>query len=63
MNGKELTGSIMPDQASFGPEFLLIQMLPYFELKIVSRLPVNKQHDGPTLFLLLEQCFQEVGLT
>ena len=38
-------------------------MLPNFESKIVSHLPTNKQHDGPTLFLLLKQCFQEAGLT
>ena len=24
---------------------------------------MNKQHDGPTLHSLLEQCFEEVGLT
>jgi hypothetical protein len=63
MNGKELTGSVAPDQASFGHEFLLAQMLPDYESKIVSRLPANKQRDGPTLFPLHEQCFQEVGLT
>ena len=63
MNGKELTGSIAPDQARFGPEFFLAQTLPDVESKIVSRLPSNKQCDGPTLFPLLEQCFQEVGLT
>ena len=63
MNGKELTGSIAPDQARFGPEFLFTQTLPDFESKIVSRLPVNKQRNGPTLFPLLEQCFQEVSLT
>ena len=38
-------------------------MLPDFESKIVSCLPADKQRDGPTLFPLLEQCFQEVGLT
>ena len=48
VNGKELTGGIAPDQACFGPEFFLTQMLPDFELKIVSRLPVNKQRNGPT---------------
>ena len=63
VNGKELTGSVAPDQARFGPEFFLAQTLPDFESKVVSRLPANKQRDGPTLFPLLEQCFQEVGLT
>jgi hypothetical protein len=33
-----------------------------FESKIISCLPANIQHDGATLFLLLEQCFQEVIL-
>ena len=47
----------------FGPEFFLMQTLPDFKSKIVLRLPANKQRDGPTLFPLLEQCFQEVGLT
>ena len=63
VNGKELTGSIAPNRAHFGPEFFLAQMLPDFELKIALRLPLNKQRDGPMLFPLLEQCFQEVGLT
>ena len=63
VNGNELTGSIAPDQARFGPEFFLAQRLPDFESKVVLQLPVNKQHDGPTLFPLMEQCFQEVGLT
>ena len=55
VNGKELTVSIAPDQACFGPEFFLTQTLPDFELKIVLHLPVKKQCDGPTLFPLLEQ--------
>jgi hypothetical protein len=40
-----------------------MQMLPKFESKIILRLPMNKQCDGPMLFLLMGQCFQEVGLT
>ncbi len=63
VNGKELTGTVAPDQACFSPEIFLMQMLPDFKSKIVSQLPANKQRDGPTLFPLLEQCFQEVGLT
>jgi hypothetical protein len=54
---------VAPDQARFGPEIFLMQMLPDFELQIVSCLPANKQRDGPTLFPLFEQCFQEVHLT
>ena len=32
-NGNELTGNVTPDQACFGPEFFLAQMLPDFESK------------------------------
>ena len=54
VNGKELTGSIAPNQACFGLEFLLMQMLPDFVSKIVLHLPANKQHDVPTLFPLFK---------
>ena len=63
MNGKELTGSVVPDQAHFGPKFFLVQTLPNFELKIVLHLPANKQHNSPMLLPLMKQCFQEVSLT
>jgi hypothetical protein len=63
VNGKELTGNIAPNQARFGPKFLLMQALPNFESKIVSRLPSNEQHGGPTLFPFFKQCFEEVGPT
>ncbi len=63
MNGKELSGSIVPDQARFGPEFFLMQTLPDYKSKIVLHLPAKKQRDRPRLFPLMEQCFQEVGLT
>jgi hypothetical protein len=43
MNGKEMTQSVAPDQAHFGPEFSLMQALLDFEAKIVSHLPTNKQ--------------------
>ena len=62
MNGKEMTGSVAPDQAHFSTEVFLSQTLPNFESKIILHMPMNKQQDGPMLFLLLEQCFQEVGL-
>ena len=62
VSGKKLTGSIAPDQDCFGPEFLLVQTLPDFELKIVLHLPAIKQREVPKLFLLFEQCFQEVRL-
>jgi hypothetical protein len=63
MNRKEMTGSMVPDQARFGPKIFLAQTLPNFESKIVLRLPANKQRNGPTLFLLFKQCFQEDRLT
>jgi hypothetical protein len=63
MNSKEVSGSIVPDQACFGPEFFLLQTLPKFKSKIILCLPANKQRDGPMLFPLLKQCFQKVGLT
>ena len=58
LNREELTRSIASDQACFGLKFLLTQMLPDFESKIVSCLPANKQRDSPTLFPLFKQCFQ-----
>jgi len=48
VNRNELTESVTPDQACFEPAFFLAQILPNFESKVVSRWPVNKQHDGPT---------------
>ena len=43
--------------------FSLSHTLPNFKAKIVSHLLANKQQHGHMLFLLLEQCFKEVGLT
>jgi hypothetical protein len=34
--GKEMTGSTLPNQACFSPEFSLLQMLPDFKAKFVS---------------------------
>ena len=36
VNRKELIGSVAPDQACFGPEYFLAQMLPDFESEIIS---------------------------
>jgi hypothetical protein len=46
---KEITGHVAPDQAWFGTEYFLAYMLP--------------KDDGPLLFNLIGQCFQDVGLT
>ena len=63
MNGKEFTVSITPNQACFCPEFFLAQTIPNFQSKNLLCLPANKQRKGPVLSWLMEQCFQEVGLT
>jgi hypothetical protein len=60
---KEITGHILPDQAQFGPEYFLDYTLPNFKLKILTRLLDAKKEDSPTLFNLMGQCFQDLGLT
>ncbi len=37
-------------------------MLPYFKLKILTLCSEAKKGDSPTLFNLMGQCFQDVGL-
>jgi hypothetical protein len=51
VGGKEMTSSVVPGQAHFGPEFFLLQTLPYFETKIVLCLSANNQQDRPTMYL------------
>jgi hypothetical protein len=60
---KEITRYIAPDQARFGTEYFLAFMLPDFNSKILTRLSDTQKDDGPTLFKLMGQCFQDVGLT
>jgi hypothetical protein len=38
-------------------------MLPNFKSKILTQLLDTQMDNGPTLFNLMGQCFQEVGLT
>jgi hypothetical protein len=60
---KEITGHVAPDQARFGPEYFLAFMFPDFKSKILTRLLDAQKENGPTLFNLMGQCFQDVGLT
>ncbi len=60
---KDCTGLVMPDQARFGPENFLAYTLPDFVSRILGRIPEDKQNDVDTLVMLMEQCFQGVGLT
>jgi hypothetical protein len=59
---KEITGHIAPDQAWFGAEYFLAHTLHDFKSKILTRLSAEQKDDGPLLFSLLDQCFQDVGL-
>ncbi len=60
---KEITGHVAPNQAQFGAEYFLAYMLPSFKSKILTRLLDLQKDNGPLLFSLLGQCFQDVGLT
>ncbi len=60
---KEITGHVVPDQAQFDTDYFLAFMLPDFKSKILTRLSDTQKDDGPTLFNLMGQCFQDVGLT
>jgi hypothetical protein len=58
---KEITGHVAPDQ--FGAEYFLAYTLPNFKSNILTRLSDSQKDNGPLLFSLLGQCFQDVGLT
>jgi hypothetical protein len=60
---KEITGHVAPDQAQFDTEYFLAYMVPNFKSKILTRLSDLQKDNGPLLFSLLGQCFQDVGLT
>jgi hypothetical protein len=60
---KEITGHIVPDQAQFSAEYFLAYTLPDFKSKLLTRLSAEQKDDGPLLFSLMVQCFQDVGLT
>ncbi len=60
---KEITGHVAPDQAQFGAEYFLAYTLPYFKSKILTQLSDAQKDNGPLLFSLSSQCFQDIGLT
>jgi hypothetical protein len=57
------TGHVAPDQARFGPEYFLAFTLPDCKPKVLPQLLDAQKEDGQTLFNLMGQCFQDVGLT
>jgi hypothetical protein len=59
---KEITGHVAPDQAWFGTEYFLAYTLPNFKSKVLTWLSDAQKDNGPLLFSLLSQCFQDVGL-
>jgi hypothetical protein len=60
---KEITSHIALNQAGFSAEYFLAYMLPDFKSNTLTR-PLDAQKDnGPLLFSLMDQCFQDVGLT
>ncbi len=60
---KEITGHVAPNQAQCGPEYCLAYTLPDFKSKILTQLLDMQKDNGPFLFSLMGQCFQDVGLT
>ncbi len=50
-------------KVSFKKEYFLAYRLPDFESKILTRLLDLQKDNGPLLFSLLGQCFQDVDLT
>ncbi len=60
---KEITGHVTPHQAWFGMEYLLAHTHPNFKSNILTWLSDMQKDNGPLLFSLMGQCFQDVGLT
>ncbi len=60
---REIAGHVAPDQAQFSAEYFLAFTLPNFKSKILTRLLDTQKDNGPRLFNLMGQCFQDVGLT
>jgi hypothetical protein len=60
---KEITSHVVPNQAQFGAEYFLAYTLPDFKSKILTQLSAEQKNNGPLLFSLMGQCFQDVGLT
>jgi hypothetical protein len=62
-NSKEISNHVAPNQARFCVEYFLACTLPNFKSKILTWLLDTQKDDGPLLFSLMGQCFQDVGLT
>ena len=62
VNKKDYTGLVLSDQARFGPEYYLSFTLPDFKSRILGQIHEDKWNDGDMLFMLIDQCFQCVGL-
>jgi hypothetical protein len=60
-NSKDITSQVAPDQAQFGVEYFLAYTLPNF--KSMTQLLDMQKDNGPLLFSLIGQCFQDVCLT
>jgi hypothetical protein len=60
---KEITGHVAPNQAQFGAEYFLAYTLPDFKSRILTRVSAKEKDNGPLLFSLMGQCFQDIGLT
>ena len=60
MNGKELSTQLT--RLNSAPSSSSCKCIPTSSRKFFSCMPVNNQRDGPMLFPLMEQCFQEVNL-
>ena len=56
------TGFIVTDQALFRPEYYLAFTLLDFKSRNLGRIREDKQNCCGVLFMLMEQCFQGVGL-
>lgn len=63
MNRKEFTRTVVPEQAHVSPEFFIHTDTSQLWVKVVLHLSANKQCGMPTLFPLMEWCFQEIWLT
>ncbi len=60
---KDIIGHVAPNQAQFGPEYFLVFTLSDFKSKILTQLLDAKKDYGPTLFNLMGQFCQDIGLT
>jgi hypothetical protein len=60
---KEVNNHAVPDQARFGAEYFLAYTLPNLKSKILTQLSDAQKDNGPLLFSLMGQCFQDIGLT